>query len=53
VLRQPLLVLARSDRVKNLASSMPISSGIVRRYVAGETTDTAVDASRQLIESGL
>ncbi|HET8716935.1 MAG TPA: proline dehydrogenase family protein [Nocardioidaceae bacterium] len=53
MLRQPLLMLARSERIKNLVSAMPVSSGIVNRYVPGESTDQAVDATRTLIESGL
>ena len=53
MLRQPLLLLARSERVKNLVTAMPVTSGIVDRYVPGETTETAVTATRALIESGL
>jgi proline dehydrogenase len=53
VLRQPLLVLSRSDKVKSLVTAMPVSSGIVSRYVPGEATESAVDATRRLIESGL
>jgi proline dehydrogenase len=53
VLRQPLLLLARSSTVKNLVSTMPVSSGIVDRFVPGETTAAAVDATRDLVESGL
>ena len=53
MLRQPLLMLASSTRMKNLASNMPVSSGIVHRYVPGETTDSAVEATRDLIRSGL
>ena len=53
MLRQPLLLLARSERVKNLISTLPVSSGIVGRYVPGESTDSAVEATRQLIGSGL
>jgi proline dehydrogenase len=53
VLREPLLLLARSDRVKELVTRMPVSSGIVRRYVPGETTSEAVAATRALVESGL
>ena len=51
--RQPLLVLSRSDKVKRLVTAMPVSGGIVARYVPGESTDAAVDATGQLIESGL
>ena len=53
MLRQPLLMLARSEKVKNAVTAMPVSSGIVHRYVPGELTEEAVDATRRLIESGL
>ncbi len=53
MLRQPLLVLSRSDRVKALVSAMPVSSGIVSRFVPGEGTTSAVDATRDLIGDGL
>ncbi len=53
MLRQPLLMLARSDKVKSLVTSMPVSSGIVARYVPGEATEDAVRASRELVGSGL
>ena len=53
MLRQPLLVLSRSDRVKRLVTAMPVSSGIVSRYVPGESTDDAVTATGGLIEKGL
>jgi proline dehydrogenase len=52
LLRQPLLLLARSTRVKDLVSTMPVSSGIVRSYVPGETTESAVDVSAALIGDG-
>jgi proline dehydrogenase len=52
MLRQTLLMLARSDRVKHLVSSMPVSSGIVARYVAGESVDDAVAATSALVDSG-
>jgi proline dehydrogenase len=53
LLRQPILLLARSERVKKLVSTMPVSSGIVTSYVPGETTDAAVDATAQLADDGL
>jgi proline dehydrogenase len=53
VLRQPLLMLARSDKVKRFVTAMPVSSGIVSRYVPGEATDHAVEATDALIRSGL
>jgi proline dehydrogenase len=53
VLRQPLLMLAGSDQVKRLVTAMPVSSGIVARYVPGEATDDAVRATGELTASGL
>ena len=53
LLREPLLMLARSGTVKKLVSTMPVSSGIVRSYVPGETTETAVDATARLVADGL
>jgi proline dehydrogenase len=53
VLRQPLLLLARSERVKNLVSTLPVSGDIVNRFVPGETTESAVEAAQGLVDSGL
>ena len=53
MLRQPLLMLARSHKAKELVATLPVSSGIVSGYVPGETTADAVRASRTLIQSGL
>ncbi|MEQ7125498.1 proline dehydrogenase family protein [Actinopolymorpha sp. B11F2] len=53
VLRQGLLTAARSRRLKKLVSTMPVSSAIVTRFVAGETADEAVEAARRLIADGL
>ncbi|HEX2177224.1 MAG TPA: proline dehydrogenase family protein [Nocardioidaceae bacterium] len=53
MLRRSLLALSRSSRVKDLATTMPVSSGIVARYVPGETTESAVVASRHLADDGL
>jgi proline dehydrogenase len=52
VLRQPLLLLSRSGRVKDLVTSMPVSSGIVARYVPGDSTDEAVDVVADIVASG-
>src|SRR5690349_24244133 len=46
-------MLARSDKVKRFVTAMPVSSGIVARYVPGEATDDAVEATGALIEAGL
>lgn len=53
LLRQPLLLLARSAQVKKLVSTMPVSSGIVHNYVPGETTEAAVGATAVLEADGL
>ena len=53
MLRRSLLMLSRSDRVKKLVSTMPVSSGIVSRFVAGESVDDAVESTRTLIDGGL
>ncbi|HEY6738060.1 MAG TPA: proline dehydrogenase family protein [Actinopolymorphaceae bacterium] len=53
VVRQVLLNAARSERLKRMVSTLPISSGIVTRFVAGETPDEAVQAARELVDTGL
>ena len=53
LLREPLLLLSRSNQVKRLVSSMPVSAGIVKSYVPGETTEAAVDATRGLVDDHL
>src|ERR671921_450413 len=53
LLREPLLMLSRSGRIKRLVSTMPVSAGIVKGYVPGETTESAVEATRGLVDDGL
>ena len=53
LLRQPILLLARSQGVKKLVSTMPVSSGIVTSYVPGEATADAVRATQGLVDDGL
>jgi proline dehydrogenase len=53
VLREPLLVLSRSERVKGLVTTLPVSSGVVARYVPGETSDSAVGVVAELSADGL
>src|SRR6478736_5931563 len=53
LLRQPLLLLARSHAVKQMVSTMPVSAGIVRSYVPGETTESAVEATAGLADDQL
>ncbi|WP_246142591.1 proline dehydrogenase family protein [Nocardioides rubriscoriae] len=53
LLRQPILLLARSGGVKKLVTTMPVTSGVVTGYVPGETTSAAVDATGRLVADGL
>ena len=53
LLRQPILLLARSQGVKKLVSTMPVSSSIVTSYVPGEATADAVSATSGLVDDGL
>ncbi len=53
MLRQSILWLARSERIKKLISTMPVSGGIVSSYVPGEDTASAVRATEELIATGL
>jgi proline dehydrogenase len=52
VLRRSLLILSRSDELKRLVTSMPVSSGIVSRFVAGESDEDAIEATRALVDDG-
>ncbi len=52
-MRQLLLLLARSHRVQDLVTRMPVSSGVVNRYVPGEATEQAVAATQALVDDGL
>ncbi|MDT9594790.1 proline dehydrogenase family protein [Nocardioides zeae] len=53
LLRRPLLALARSERVRHTLTTLPVATSMVRQYVAGETTDDAVAATRSLVDDGL
>lgn len=53
LLRQPILLLARSEGVKRLVTTLPVTSSIVTGYVPGETSEAAVTATAELVEDGL
>ncbi|WP_371405415.1 proline dehydrogenase family protein [Kribbella sp. NBC_00662] len=53
MLRRVLLGMSRSPQIKKAVSSLPVSSGIVARFVAGETAPEAVLATEKLVSSGL
>jgi proline dehydrogenase len=52
VLRQVLLSIAGSQATKRLVTKMPVSAGIVARYVPGEETADVVRATRSLVDDG-
>src|SRR5262245_56771721 len=53
LLTRPLLLISRSEKIKQLVSTMPVSAGIVRSYVPGETTEAVVDASARQVDEGI
>lgn len=53
LLRKPILAASRSATVKNLATRLPVTRAVVDRFVAGETTEDAVAATRRLRSDGL
>ncbi|MDX6373743.1 MAG: proline dehydrogenase, partial [Nocardioidaceae bacterium] len=53
LLARPLLMLSRSEMVKKLVSTMPVSAGIVRSYVPGETTESVVEAAARQVDEGI
>jgi proline dehydrogenase len=53
MLRSVILAAARNERVKRVVAAAPVSRSVVRRYVAGESADDAVRATRELVSQGL
>jgi proline dehydrogenase len=53
VLRRALLGLSRNERAKTVLTRAPITAEVVERFVAGETADEVVAATRRLIDAGL
>lgn len=53
MLRAPILVAARSRRLASLLEWAPVSRGVVRRFVAGESSEAALAVTRQLVARGL
>ncbi|MEP7192926.1 MAG: proline dehydrogenase family protein [Actinomycetota bacterium] len=52
MLRQGLLRLSKSDRVRGLVEKAPVSRDVVRRFVAGESTPDAVRVAGELALTG-
>ena len=53
MLRRTILAASRSPKLREAISTLPLSREVVRRFVAGETTDDAVRVSRELVDGGL
>ncbi|KXK60611.1 proline dehydrogenase [Micromonospora rosaria] len=53
MLRTVILAAARSSRVERLVATAPFTRDVVRRFVAGEGTDDALRATRELVADGL
>jgi proline dehydrogenase len=53
MLRTLILAAARSPRVERLVETAPISRDVVRRFVAGNSTDDALRATRGLVADDL
>jgi proline dehydrogenase len=47
-----LLSLSRSVRVRHVVETAPVSRGVVARFVAGNSAEEAVRATRRLVDSG-
>ena len=52
MLRQTLLQLSKSDRVRSVVQHAPVTRSVVTRFIAGATTDDGVRASSDIVHSG-
>jgi proline dehydrogenase len=52
MLRRALLRVSRSEKIKNLMTTAPVTAA-VERFIAGETSDHVVTVSRRLVSAGL
>lgn len=52
MLRQTLLFLSERDDLKNVLMKLPFAKGVAGRFVAGETSEEALAAARQLNDEG-
>jgi proline dehydrogenase len=53
LLRTLILTAAGSDTIRRLVATAPLSRDVVRRFVAGESTEEAIEVTRGLIDEGL
>ena len=53
MLRTVILAAARSARIERLVETAPMTRDVVRRFVAGSTTDDALRVARELVADNL
>jgi proline dehydrogenase len=53
MLRRALLAASASHRIRRLVTTTPLARGVVARFVAGDTADDALAATRRLLADGL
>ncbi len=53
MLRRVLLSMSRSQRIRHLTETAPVSRSVVARFVAGTSAEEAVAATRDLVSKGL
>jgi proline dehydrogenase len=53
MLRSAILAAARDPRIESLVTHAPVSRSVVKRFVGGPDTASAVAASRHLVDDGL
>jgi len=53
MLRRALLAVSASDSVRHLVTTVPLTRDVVARFVAGDTADDALAATRRLLDDGL
>jgi proline dehydrogenase len=53
MLRTVILAASRSSRLERLVETAPLTRDVVRRFVAGPTTDEALETTREIVRDGL
>ena len=53
MIRRALLSVSRSNNIRKVVETAPVSRSVVARYVAGASAEAAVAATRVLIDKGL
>jgi proline dehydrogenase len=53
MLRSTILAAARNRRIEGLVTNAPVSRSVVRRFVGGPDTRSAVAATKALVDAGL